>query len=123
MSQSPANSTQQTKAMLAVVWNKNRDLLLHRLDSIESFCRQLPASASDDDLRAEASSDAHKLAGSLGMFGLNEGTAVARDIENRLRDSTPESLLTSAIPSLAAQLRTLVERFQVSVAPPPAPER
>lgn len=123
MSQPPANPTQQTKAMLAVVWNKNRDLLLHRLDSIDGFCRQLPASASDDDLRAEASSDAHKLAGSLGMFGLNEGTAVARDIEHRLRDSTPDELISANISSLAAQLRTLVERFQVSVAPPPAPER
>src|ERR1700758_3838248 len=106
MSQSQANPSQQTKAMLAVVWNKNRDLLLHRLDTIEAFCRQLPDSASDSDLRSDASSDAHKLAGSLGMFGLSEGTAVARELEYRLRDAPTEAILSANIPGLAAQLPT-----------------
>ncbi|ABF42506.1 response regulator receiver modulated diguanylate cyclase [Candidatus Koribacter versatilis Ellin345] len=122
MSHSPANPTQQTKAMLAVVWNKNRDLLLHRLDTIESFCRQLPDSASDVDLRSDASSDAHKLAGSLGMFGLSEGTSVAREIEYRLREDAADALLTANIPGLASQLRSLIEKFHVTVAEP-EPER
>jgi diguanylate cyclase (GGDEF)-like protein len=109
--------------MLAVVCNKNRDLLLHRMDTIDTFCRQLPASASDDAIRAEASADAHKLAGSLGMFGLAEGTELAREIEYLLKDNSPRELLSANIPSLVARLRALIEFFQVTVDAPPADHR
>ena len=111
MAQTP--NPEQTKAMLAAVWKKNRDLLLHRMDSIESFCRQLPGAAKVQPLRDEASADAHKLAGSLGMFGLAQGTAVAREIENHLRENNGEELLAANLPSLAASLRELIETFHV----------
>ena len=120
---SQPNSIHQTKAMLAAVWNKNRDLLLHRLQSIDTFCRQLPASASNLELRSEASGDAHKLAGSLGMFGLAEGTAISRKIEVSLRDATPEELLAGNVPQLLADLRSLIESFQVNVPAPPDERR
>jgi diguanylate cyclase (GGDEF)-like protein len=107
--------TQQTKAMLAVVWSKNRELLLHRLDAIEVFCRQLPQSASNLEIRTSAAADAHKLAGSLGMFGLSEGTAVAREIEHHLNDDAADDLLTVNIPALSSRLRTLIEFFEISV--------
>ena len=115
---SPFTPSQQTSAMLAGVWTRNRDLLLHRLDTIDALCRQLPGSASDQEVRRQASGDAHKLAGSLGMFGLSAGTAVARDIEHRLNDSTPEELLAADMPKLADNLRALIEAFQVHVDEP-----
>jgi diguanylate cyclase (GGDEF)-like protein len=107
--------TQQTKAMLAVVWSKNRGLLLHRLDAIEDFCRQLPQSASDRGIRTNAAADAHKLAGSLGMFGLSEGTAVAREIEHHLNDDAADDLLAINIPALSSRLRSLIEFFEIAV--------
>ncbi len=100
--------------MLAVVWTKNRDLLLHRLESIDTFCRKLPASAEDQALRADAAGDAHKLAGSLGMFGLAEGTKRAREIEHHLNDDTPERLVVANIPNIARQLRQLIEGFRIA---------
>jgi len=120
---SQANLTQQTKAMLAAVWAKNRELLLHRLDSLDAFCRALPGAASDRTLRSEGAADAHKLAGSLGMFGLSEGTTLARDIEHKLNDGTAEGLLADDIPALVARLRTLIEQYQVLAEAPPPPQR
>lgn len=111
--------TQQTKAMLAVVWSKNRGLLLHRLDAIEDFCRQLPQSASNREIRANAAADAHKLAGSLGMFGLSEGTAVAREIEHHLNDDAADDLLAINIPALSSRLRSLIEFFEITVSVQP----
>jgi HPt (histidine-containing phosphotransfer) domain-containing protein len=115
---SPFTPSQQTSAMLALVWTRNRDLLLHRLDSIDALCRQLPGSAADQELRHQASGDAHKLAGSLGMFGLSAGTTAARELEHRLNDSTPDELLAADIPKLAGNLRALIEAFQVQVEEP-----
>jgi diguanylate cyclase (GGDEF)-like protein len=109
--------------MLAVVWTKNRDLLLHRLDTIENFCRQLPDSAADHSLRADASADAHKLAGSLGMFGLAEGTLIAREVEHRLNSNTLEELLAVNIAALTAHLRNLIESYAVKVAAPESERR
>lgn len=109
--------------MLAMVWNKNRDVLLQRLETIDLFCRQLPGSASDHAIRNDASADAHKLAGSLGMFGLSEGTELAREIEYLLKDNSPRELLAANVPSLAARLRALIEFFQVTVDAPPADHR
>ncbi len=108
--------------MLAAVWNKNRDVLLQRMDTIDEFCRRLPESASDQALREQACSDAHKLAGSLGMFGLSEGTGVAREIEYFLRDNSPSELLAANIPLLTSRLRVLIEFFHISVDALP-PER
>ena len=119
---SQSNTSLQTKAMLATVWNKNRDLLLRRMDTIDTFCSQLPASASNLSLRADATADAHKLAGSLGMFGLAEGTEIAREIENHLRDDSPDVLIAANIPALKQRLHDLIECFQISVDAPP-PER
>ena len=119
---SRADVSQQTRAMLAVVWNKNRDLVLHRLESIDSFCRQLPRIGLRRYPARRGSSDAHKLAGSLGMFGLAEGTNVAREIEHRLRDNSTDELLVANLPTLAGQLRNLIESFHVEQeAPQPEP--
>ena len=44
------------------------------------------------DLREEATSISHKLAGSLGMFGLPAGTELARELETAFERSTPDPL-------------------------------
>lgn len=104
--------------MLAAVWHKNRHLLLDRMQAIEGFCLRLPDSIAEHALRAEAAAGAHKLAGSLGMFGLTEGTAVAREIEYLLKDNSPPELLAANVPALARRLRLLIEFFQVNVDAP-----
>ena len=41
-------------------------------------------------LREEATAVAHKLAGSLGMFGFAEGTRLARSLEEHLEGANPD---------------------------------
>ena len=63
--------------LLAHLWQKNRPLMLERLALLE----RCAASPADLSLRKEAIMVAHKLAGSLGMFGFPKGSELARALE------------------------------------------
>jgi HPt (histidine-containing phosphotransfer) domain-containing protein len=55
-----------------------------------------------EELREEAADTAHKLAGSLGMYGYDHGTRLARQLELLLDYPTPDP---TQIRTLASQLR------------------
>jgi HPt (histidine-containing phosphotransfer) domain-containing protein len=57
--------------------------------------------------RTEALSIAHKLSGSLGMFGHHQGTDTARAMEQILRTPTPETL--GRLDALATRLREILQ--------------
>jgi HPt (histidine-containing phosphotransfer) domain-containing protein len=59
----------------------------------------------DTTTRREAEGEAHKLAGSLGMFGYHTGTDIARDIETMLEGDGPVG------PELAALVARLVDEL------------
>ncbi|MGB7084132.1 MAG: response regulator [Phormidesmis sp.] len=52
---------------------------------LEAAARALEQGALDPTLQATSQMNAHKLAGSLGSFGIREGSRVARQIETQLR--------------------------------------
>ncbi len=109
----PDRSTNQNRT-LAEVWTRNRHLVLERLQAIENYLTALASSSTTPELRTDAMNNAHKLAGSLGMFGLQEGTDLARSIENALDSSAP--ITAGDLPALSetfARLRRLIEEFQV----------
>lgn len=85
-------STPPLSAALAAVWTKNLPQTRDRLDLLQRAADDLATSRTiDDDLRAEALSVAHKLAGSLGMFGMHDATEAARAIEQNLeQDGLPQ---------------------------------
>jgi HPt (histidine-containing phosphotransfer) domain-containing protein len=87
------NRDDKIESILADLWRKNLPVLKDRLDLLDRT-----ASAASGDLteaaRMEALSIAHKLSGSLGMFGYTEGTEIARQIEHILKQPTPENLNT-----------------------------
>lgn len=115
----PIFSSNQTQAMLAAVWNRNRQTVLHRLESIDAFLASLSSGAQPAQQREDARNDAHKLAGSLGMFGLEEGTMLARRIEHAL---APGLSLDAgdALPlsKAAARLRQLIEHHHLGMEQP-----
>ncbi len=99
---------------LGDVWNRNRHLVMERLASIERYLGALASSSATAELRTDAMNNAHKLAGSLGMFGLQEGTDLARSIEQVLDSPAPVS--AGDLPALStafARLRKLIEEFRV----------
>jgi HPt (histidine-containing phosphotransfer) domain-containing protein len=89
--------------VLAELWKKNLPVIHERLDLLDKFGTAAASGKLDEPTRIEALNIAHKLAGSLGMYGYQQGTEVASKMERILKSPTPETLLT--LRSLAADLR------------------
>jgi HPt (histidine-containing phosphotransfer) domain-containing protein len=81
MMRAAASIESRTKALLASMWVKNRPLMMERMEKMERVSAALDAGTLAPEMRAEALGLAHKLAGSLGMFGFDEGTRIARELE------------------------------------------
>jgi DNA-binding response OmpR family regulator len=73
------------------VWLKLKETLLETFVSFDRICKDAiavqasPNLALDPQLRQQVILEAHRLAGSLGSFGLPRGSELARHIENLLR--------------------------------------
>ena len=89
--------------LLAQLWQKNLPTIRERLDLMDKFGSAAASGTLDEPTRVEALGIAHKLAGSLGMYGYQQGTEVASQMERILKSPTPETLLT--LRSLAVDLR------------------
>ena len=85
---------------LAAIWERSRPIVAERLTTVEAAA----AAPSDDHARSEGIRAAHQLAGSLGTFGLHDGSDVARAIEQELEGAADGARLTE----LSARLRELL---------------
>src|ERR1035437_493225 len=92
----------KTASLLAALWLRVRPIVEERLATLELAAAATPLT---EDLRKEAASSAHKLAGSLGMYGYDEGTRIAREIELLLHFAAPDLKRPSG---LIAELRGAV---------------
>src|SRR5271156_6333741 len=93
----------QIDNVLLQLWKKNLPTIRERLDLLDKFGSAASSGKLDEPTRLEALSIAHKLAGSLGMYGYQQGTEVASKMERILKSPTPETLTT--LRSLAVALR------------------
>ena len=66
---------------LITIWKETKNLSFERLIAVEEVLSSLLLGIFDENLCRKAIQNAHKLAGSLGMFGFEEGTVLARKIE------------------------------------------
>jgi len=99
-----AEDTQtQIDTVLAQLWQKNLPTLRERLDLLDQFAAEASLGVLPETTRIDALNIAHKLAGSLGMYGYQQGTDVASKMEHILKSPTPKTLSTLA--TLAAELR------------------
>ena len=89
--------------VLVELWKKNLPTVHERLDLLDKFGTAAASGKLDEPTRIEALNIAHKLAGSLGMYGYQQGTEVASKMERILKSPTPETLVT--LRALAADLR------------------
>src|SRR5579883_537668 len=83
---SPVTEKSQAEAkVMAVVTKMWEDFKQSRVEEqielFEQVLEHLSSNASDNKLLKEAQSQAHRLAGSLGCYGLSEGSKIAREIE------------------------------------------
>ena len=93
----------QIDNVLAQLWKKNLPIIRERLDLLDQFAATAAAGKLLEETRIEALGIAHKLAGSLGMYGYQQGTEIASKMEFIFKSPTPETLLT--LRSLTVDLR------------------
>jgi HPt (histidine-containing phosphotransfer) domain-containing protein len=98
---------EKTAKLLGELWLRTRPIVEERLAMLDKAAAASAAGSLDEQLRTEAASSAHKLAGSLGMYGYDEGTRVARELEVMLSEAEPD----------AARLSPLILELRAAVFP------
>jgi HPt (histidine-containing phosphotransfer) domain-containing protein len=101
----------KVRAVLEKVWLTSRPEALSRLAIVEQFLDELRSGKTNEEHQANALSAAHRLAGSLGMFGLGEASSCAAEIE---------ALLSRRVSDFAA-LSECVSRLRDLIAAPQWP--
>ena len=93
------------------LWQKFLPQMEERLAVLQNAAARLTGGVQlNEEERATAAGEAHKLAGVLGTFGLKEGTELAREAEilyETVLDADPEK---------AARLAAIAERLKVMIA-------
>ncbi|HUA99773.1 MAG TPA: Hpt domain-containing protein [Terracidiphilus sp.] len=109
-SQPAASSAPEFSHALDLLWDRFKPEIAQRVALLESAASAAAAHALTQAQQQTAHSAAHKLAGVLGTFGLAQGTALAREIENLCAQDAPSGFTgADRLLSLASQLRTVVE--------------
>lgn len=89
--------------LLAALWERSLPTLYERLDVLDRASAEAASGHLTEASRSEALGIAHKLSGSLGMFGYHRGTEIARQIEAILNAPTPNTL--PRLSALVTELR------------------
>ena len=80
----------KTEAMVKDLWKRKLPMVREHLNTLSVASERIHSRSLTSPLRSEAAIAAHKLAGSLGMFGYPEGTRLARELEHLLdAEGTP----------------------------------
>ncbi|MEC4804784.1 MAG: response regulator [Jaaginema sp. PMC 1079.18] len=108
----PASPPQDTtKANLQAIWEKFRPQILGRLQPLRDAIAASERHSLSHDLAATAANTAHKLAGSLGIFGLKTGYSLAQTLEEELKSAiaaTPENHFVTLTPDSQQHCQTLI---------------
>ncbi|MCA1698626.1 MAG: Hpt domain-containing protein [Actinobacteria bacterium] len=94
-------------AAVKAIWERSRERNAGRIGTLEEAIGAMLDDSLNEDLRARAERDAHKLVGSLGMFGFPRGSEIARELEQALAAPAPSQAFHLA--ELALALRAEIE--------------
>jgi len=97
----------QIGTLLANLWERSLPTLHERLDILDRVALEGVSGNLSEASRIEALNIAHKLSGTLGMFGRHQGTKIAREIEQLLSAHMPAAALPRLV-TLAASLRQAI---------------
>lgn len=99
------------------LWEKFQGLLMAHVETLEEALAALVEGRLDEDLRQRAERDAHRLAGSAGMFGRHRASVLARGLEALFRGSG--AIEATALPDALRQVERL--RTELAHAPTAGP--
>jgi HPt (histidine-containing phosphotransfer) domain-containing protein len=88
--------------LIHTLWERNQNQIQNRLQLLDSAAAANRNGNMGEELRNEAREIAHKLAGSLGMFGFPMGSEIARRLELLFESRDPDPELLA---ELTVQLR------------------
>lgn len=95
---------------LDALWIKFLPKLKERVDILESAAAAVSANQLSLSEQQEANITAHKLAGVLGTFGLDEGTVLARELEAIYsREGSPDQSLGARLNQTASEIRAIID--------------
>ena len=100
-----AATQSSTQQQIAALWQRNQPRILDRLALLDAAAAASSSGVLDPALQQEAAGVAHKLAGSLGMFGFHEGTRMARELEQHLE---APAVHPATLTALTAKLRQAI---------------
>ncbi len=111
---------QQLNEAVAAVWERRRDQVIGRVDVLVRAAALLREGASPEvapgvapqatsKVTAEAKDEAHRLAGSLGSFGFDEGSEIAAEIEELLSQGSGGYEWIDRLESKVMALKTYME--------------
>ena len=113
-----AQTAQQANTVTAAIWERAKHRLSERIAVIEKATTAGASDALADDLRRDAEREAHKLAGSLGMFNFDHGSRLAQQAEQAFQNwTTLPDQERAQLSSLIGQLRQTVQRVVHSDTP------
>jgi DNA-binding response OmpR family regulator len=116
-SQTKESDRQKAQAVALKVWNQFKTKYVEQVITLTELINFLKTGNFSSEQQQEAVSLAHKLVGSLGMFGLMEASQQAKQIELYLRESPLEMLQIQEAVKLVSLLQQSVEQAQ-TVLPP-----
>lgn len=86
--------------VLAAMWSTRRPEVLADLDTLRELVDDLSESPDDPDLQDRAVSLAHRLHGTVGVFGFSEARSLMAEAEAALRDRSSRD-----VAAILAELR------------------
>jgi HPt (histidine-containing phosphotransfer) domain-containing protein len=84
MSSSVTRPGDVARQLISALWERSVPIITDRLNGLDIACEAAVVGRLSPIMRRGAADTAHKLAGSLGMFGYPRGTELAREIEQLL---------------------------------------
>ncbi|HWT92891.1 MAG TPA: Hpt domain-containing protein [Solirubrobacteraceae bacterium] len=97
------------EAAIAAIWDRSKPIMRERVEHVDRAAAALRDGPLDPAVREEASRAAHQLAGSLGSFGMPEGSDVARALEQLLRTDRPPEPTADTVDPLLLQLHRILD--------------
>jgi HPt (histidine-containing phosphotransfer) domain-containing protein len=107
---------QQLNEAVVAVWERRRDQVMGRVGVLVRAAASLRDSAAPEvapgvapEVAARAKDEAHRLAGSLGCFGFDEGSSIAADIEELLSQAVRSPEWMDRLESNVMALKTYMD--------------
>lgn len=111
---------QQIVANIAQIWKRSKAKFWDQVAVLDQAAIAFGRDDLSPDLKQQAQHQAHRLAGSLGIFGLMEGSHLARQIEQLLQQGLVEVSPTT-IAELVDQLKQVMTHKNEEIAPEASP--